>query len=55
MLAGALADKLKAASRGEPDDDSRYYHHWLTALEHLLTAKGFTDPENATRSQRGLG
>lgn len=42
--AGALADELKAAaSRGEPDDGSRYYEHWLTALERLVTAKGLTD------------
>jgi len=41
----ALADELKAAaSRGEPDDGSRYYHHWLAALERLVTAKGLTDP-----------
>jgi nitrile hydratase accessory protein len=43
--AAALADELKATSRGEPDDDSRYYHHWLAALEHLLAAKGLADPE----------
>jgi len=44
--AAALADELKAAAtRGEPDDGSRYYHHWLAALEHLLTAKGLADPE----------
>ena len=44
--AAALADELKAAtSRGEPDNGSRYYHHWLAALEHLLTAKGLADPE----------
>ena len=43
--AAALADELKATSHGEPDDDPRYYHHWLAALEHLLTAKGLADPE----------
>ena len=44
--AAALADELKAAaSRGEPDDGSCYYHHWLTALERLLMAKGLADPE----------
>jgi nitrile hydratase accessory protein len=43
--AAALADKLKAAAgRGEPDDGSRYYQHWLAALEHLVTEKGLTDP-----------
>jgi nitrile hydratase accessory protein len=42
--AGALADELRAAAdRGEPDDGSHYYHHWLAALERLVTAKGLTD------------
>ena len=42
--AAALADELKAAAeRGEPDDGSRYYHHWLAALERLVTSKGLTD------------
>ena len=42
--AAALAGELKAAAdRGEPDDGSRYYHHWLAALERLATAKGLTD------------
>ena len=41
----ALADELRAAgSRGEPDDGSRYYHHWLAALERLVTNKGLADP-----------
>ena len=44
--AAALADELKAAAdRGEPDDGSRYYHHWLAALERLVTAKGLAEPE----------
>jgi len=44
--AAALADELKAAeSRGEPDDGSRYYEHWLAALERLVTEKGLTDRE----------
>ena len=39
--ATALSNELKtAASCGEPDDGSRYYHHWLKALERLVTAKG---------------
>lgn len=43
--ATALADELKeAASRGEHDDGSRYYHHWLAALERLVNAKGLADP-----------
>jgi nitrile hydratase accessory protein len=43
--AAALADELKAAAdRGEPDDGSHYYEHWLAALERLVTAKGLSDP-----------
>jgi len=43
--AAALADEIKKASdRGEPDDGSRYYEHWLAALERLVTAKGLSDP-----------
>ena len=38
--AAALAAELKAAAdRGEPDDGSHYYHHWLTALERLVAEK----------------
>jgi nitrile hydratase accessory protein len=36
----ALAEELAAASRrGEPDDGSRDYHHWLAALERLVAVK----------------
>lgn len=42
--AEALAAELKAAeNRGEPDDGTRYYDHWLSALERLVTTKGLTD------------
>jgi nitrile hydratase accessory protein len=44
--ADELAAELKAAAnRGEPDDGSRYYEHWLAALERLVTKKGLSDPE----------
>ena len=50
--AAALADELKAAeARGEPDDGSHYYEHWLAALERLAKAKGLTD-ENALRERK---
>ncbi len=43
--AAALAEELKAAAEcGQPDDGSRYYNHWLAALERLVTAKGLSDP-----------
>src|SRR5262244_3531561 len=42
--ASALADEIKAAAvRGEDNDGSRYYHHWLAALERLVAEKGLTD------------
>lgn len=49
--AAALADELKAAAdRGEPDQDgSRYYEHWLAALEKLVKAKGLSDADSLAR------
>lgn len=41
---GALSDELMAAAdRGEPDDGTQYYHHWVAALERLVTEKGLTN------------
>src|SRR5437899_8431950 len=38
--AAALAAELKsAADRGDPDDGSQYYGHWLAALERLAASK----------------
>ncbi len=40
----ALAEELAAASRrGDPDDGSRYYNHWLAALERLVAEKRLTE------------
>jgi nitrile hydratase accessory protein len=48
----ALAPELKAAEdRGEPDDGTHYYDHWLATLERLVTSKGLTEPE-ALRSRK---
>lgn len=46
-----LAEALAAArARGEPDDGSRYYEHWLAALERLAAERGWvTGPELARR------
>ncbi len=51
--ASALADELQAAAaRGEPDDGSQYYHHWVAALERLVTEKGMADsPELLVRKE----
>jgi len=32
-----------AAERGEPDDGTHYYEHWLTALERMVALKGLSD------------
>jgi nitrile hydratase accessory protein len=43
--AAVLAAELKAAEdRGEPDDGTRYYEHWLAALERLVTTKALSNP-----------
>ena len=40
----ALGEQLQAAvKRGEPDDGSQYFEHWITALEQLATDKKLTD------------
>jgi nitrile hydratase accessory protein len=33
------AELAAASARGEPDDGSRYYHHWLAALERVVARK----------------
>lgn len=42
--AAALAVELKAAAdRGEPDDGTHYYEHWVAALERLVAEKQLAD------------
>ena len=53
--AAELAAELKAAAdRGEPDDGTHYYEHWLATLERLVTNKGLTD-RDALQSARRHG
>jgi nitrile hydratase accessory protein len=50
--AAALSARLAAA--GAADDGSRYYEHWLAALEDLAAAKRLADrPELAQRKAAG--
>lgn len=43
--ASTLAAEIKRANdAGQPDLGDTYYHHWLAALERLMTDKGLTDP-----------
>lgn len=38
----ALAAAIRAArARGDPDDGSTYWQHWLDALESLVVSRGF--------------
>lgn len=44
--ATTLSDELKrAAEDGHPDDGSRYYYHWLAALERLVVSKRLSSRE----------
>ena len=49
--AAALAAEIKAADAADakagraPDDGTRYYEHWLSALEKLVAAKGLAEEE----------
>lgn len=49
--ASYLAEEISAAkARGEADDGTRYYEHWLAALEKIAAAKGLVSaPELAIR------
>ena len=48
--AAALANELgAAAARGEPDDGTRYYEHWLAALEKLVAGKNVITPAELER------
>ena len=47
--AAALSDELASAERrGEPDDGSRYYHHWVAALERVVTERGLAGTDALT-------
>jgi nitrile hydratase accessory protein len=48
-----LAEEIaRARARGETDDGSRYYEHWLAALERIVAAKGLVAAgELATRKK----
>jgi nitrile hydratase accessory protein len=44
--AAALAAQLRQArDRGDPDDGSAYYRHWMDALERLMIERGIATAE----------
>ena len=48
--AAALADEIKCAqARGDPDDGTTYYRHWLATLEKLVATKGVATLEAQRR------
>ncbi len=48
--AAALGAEIKAAqARGDPDDGTTYYLHWLAAIERLVRDKGITDDATLAR------
>jgi nitrile hydratase accessory protein len=45
-----LAAEIHAAqARGDPDLGTTYYHHWLAALETIVTDKGLVDADDLAR------
>jgi len=48
--AAILAGEIKrAGAAGDPDTGETYYHHWLAALERIVSMKGATDPTTLRR------
>ena len=51
--AAALAAQIREAqAAGDADQGDTYYHHWLAALEALVTARGASSPEELSRYRR---
>ncbi len=49
--AATLSGEIKRAqAAGDPDTGETYYHHWLRALERLVTEKGVTDAAALSRT-----
>jgi nitrile hydratase accessory protein len=47
--AAVLSEEIAEAQRkGDPDLGTTYYHHWLRALERMVTEKGLVLPGELT-------
>ncbi len=54
--AEALGEEIKTAlAKGDPDDGSTYYLHWMATLERLVAAKGLTSIETLEGTARAWG
>ncbi|MDT7837146.1 nitrile hydratase accessory protein [Aquabacterium sp. OR-4] len=54
--AAALAAEIRRAqAAGDADLGHTYYHHWLAALEGLVSAKGATDAATLARHAQAWG
>ena len=48
--AATLGDEIRRAqAAGDPDTGETYYHHWLAALERMVTEKGIASREHLGR------
>ena len=48
--AAVLADEIeRAQAAGDPDTGGTYYHHWLAALERIVSERGLTDRDALLR------
>jgi nitrile hydratase accessory protein len=48
--AAVLADEItRAQAAGDPDTGGTYYHHWLAALERIVSERGLTDRDALAR------
>ena len=50
--AATLAEEItRAQQAGDPDTGETYYHHWLAALERLVSETGAASAEDQQRTQ----
>lgn len=54
--AETIGDEIRQAlARGDPDDGSTYYQHWMATLERLVAQKGLATTDTLSRTARAWG
>lgn len=54
--AATLGDEIRRAlAKGDPDDGSTYYVHWMATLERLVAQKGLTSADTLDRTAQAWG